>query len=122
MGTSRTPHFDSTNFPYYSSRMTYYLKTIDLGVWRVTHDRMKHLKNVKKPTRSDEKKIYLNTRAKDCLFAYFSLEIFNQVFTLTKAIEIWLKLHELYNRTSNLYEQKHCLTELSYDSFQMKEK
>jgi hypothetical protein len=32
--------------------------------------------------------------------------IFNQVFTLKTANEIWLKLHELHDGTSNVSEQK----------------
>ena len=73
--------------------MACYLETIDLGVWRVTRDEMKPLKNPEKPTASDEKEIYLNKRAKNCLFEYLSMEMFDQVFRLTKANEIWLKLH-----------------------------
>jgi hypothetical protein len=30
------------------------------------------------------------------------MEIFNQLFTLKTANEIWLKLHELYDGTSNV--------------------
>jgi hypothetical protein len=41
MDTHRPPHFDNTNFPYYSARMASYLEAVDrLGVWRVTHDGM----------------------------------------------------------------------------------
>jgi hypothetical protein len=82
MDTHRPPHFDGTNFPYYSARMACYLEAIDLGVWRVTRDRMKHLKNPKKPTTSEEKEIHLNARAKNCLYESLSMDIFNQVFTL----------------------------------------
>jgi hypothetical protein len=35
--------------------MTCYLEAVDLGVWRVTRDRMKPPKNPKKLTTSDEK-------------------------------------------------------------------
>jgi hypothetical protein len=41
MDTSRFPHFDDTDILYWSARMTCYLETINLGVWRVTHDRIK---------------------------------------------------------------------------------
>jgi hypothetical protein len=41
MDTHRPPHFDGTNFPYFSARMACYLEAVDLGVWRVTHDEMK---------------------------------------------------------------------------------
>jgi hypothetical protein len=55
MDTYRPPHFDGTNFPYYSARMACYLEAVDLGVWRVTRDRMKPPKNPDKPTTSEEK-------------------------------------------------------------------
>jgi hypothetical protein len=109
MDTRRPPHFDGTNFPYYSARMACYLEVVDLGVSRVTLDGIKPHKNPKKLTTSEEKVIYLNARAKICLYESLSMEIFNQVFTLKFANEIWLKLHELHDGTSNVREQKHCL-------------
>jgi hypothetical protein len=49
------------------------------------------------------------------------MEIFNQVFTLKTANEIWLKLYELHDDTSNVREQKHCIALNYYNSFTMKE-
>jgi hypothetical protein len=121
MDTHRTPHFTYTNFPYYSARMACYLEVVDLGVWRVTHDRMKPPKNHEKLTTSEEKEIHLNVRAKNCLYESLSMEIFNQVFTLKTANEIWLKLHVLHDSTSNVREQKHCLVLNDYNSFAMKD-
>jgi hypothetical protein len=121
MDTHRPPHFDGTNFPYYSARMACYLEVIDLGVWRVTHEGMKLPKNLEKPTTSEEKEIHLNARAKNCLYESLSMDIFNQVFTLKTANEIWLKLHELHDGTSNVREQKHCLVLNEYNSFAMKD-
>jgi hypothetical protein len=66
MDTHRPPHFDGTNFPYYSARMACYLEAVDLGVWRVTRDGMKPPRIPKKPTTSEEKEIHLNARAKNC--------------------------------------------------------
>ena len=34
-------------------------QAVDLGVWRVTCDRMKPIKNPEKPTKSDEKEMHL---------------------------------------------------------------
>jgi hypothetical protein len=62
----------------------------------------------------------LNARAKNCLYESRSTENFNQVFTLNTANEIWLKLHELHDDTSNVREQKHCLVLNDYNSFAMK--
>jgi hypothetical protein len=59
MDTHRPPHFDGTNFPYYSARMACYLAIVDLGVWRVIRDGMKPPKNPEKPTTSEEKEIHL---------------------------------------------------------------
>ena len=78
MDTSRTSHFDGTNFPYYKARMTCHLEAIDLGVWRVTHDG-KPIKNPDKPIKSEEKEIHFNARDKNCLFESFSMDVFNRV-------------------------------------------
>jgi hypothetical protein len=64
MDTHRPPHFDDTNFPYYSARMACYLEVVDLDVYRVTRDGMKLPKNPEKPTTSEEKEYHLNARAK----------------------------------------------------------
>jgi hypothetical protein len=121
MDTHRPPHFDDTNFLYYSVRMACYLEVVDLGVWRVTRDGRKPPKNLEKPFTSEEKEIHLNARAKNCLYESLSMEIFNHVFTLKIANEIWLKLHELHDDTSNVCEQKHCPVLNEYNSFAMKE-
>jgi hypothetical protein len=55
------------------------------------------------------------------LYESLSMDIFNQVFTLKTANEIWLKLHELHDGTFNVREQKHCLVLNEYNSFAMKE-
>jgi hypothetical protein len=121
MDTYRLPHFDGTNFPYYNARMACYLEAIDLGVWRVTRDGMKPPKNPEKPTTSEEKEIHLNARAINCLYESLSMDIFNQVFTLKAANEIWLKFHELHDGTSNVQELKHCVVLNEYNSFAMKD-
>ena len=67
---------------------------------------MKPIKNPNKPTKSEEKEIHFNARAKNCLFESFTTDVFNQVFTLNTAHEIWLKLQELHDGTTNVREQK----------------
>ena len=80
---------------------------------------MKPIKNLDNPTKSEEKEMHFNARAKNCLFESFSMDMFNQVFTLNTAYEIWLKLQELHDGTTNAREQKHCLAKQNYDSFTM---
>ena len=55
MDTSRPSYFDGTNFSYYKARMACHREVIDLGVWRVTRDMIKPIKNPDKPTKSEEK-------------------------------------------------------------------
>jgi hypothetical protein len=80
MDTHRPPHFDNTNFSYYSARVACYLKAVDLGVWRVTRDETKPPKNPEKLTMSDEKEIHLNVRAKNFLYEFIRMDIFNQIY------------------------------------------
>jgi hypothetical protein len=54
------------------------------------------------------------------LYESISLKIVNQIFTLKTANKIWLKLHELYDDTFNIREQKHYLALNEYNSFAMK--
>ena len=119
MDTFRPPHFDGTNFPYYKARMACHLEAVYLGVWRVTRDRMKPIKNPDKSIKSEEKEMHFNARAKNCLFESFSMDVFNQVFALNTAHEIWLKLQKLHDGTSNVREQKYCLAKQNYDFFIM---
>jgi hypothetical protein len=58
---------------------------------------MKPIKNPDKLTKNDENKFHFNARAKNCLFESFSMDVFNQVFTLNMAHEIWLKLQKLHD-------------------------
>ena len=72
--------------------------------------------------KSEEKEIHFNARAKNCLFEYFSMDVFNQVFTLNTTYKIWLKLQELHDGTSNVREQKYCIAKQNYGSFTMNNK
>jgi hypothetical protein len=82
---------------------------------------MKPPKNPEKLTTSEGKEIHLNARAKNCLYESLNMEFFNQVFTLKTDNEIWLKLHEIHDGTSNVREQKHCLVLNDYNYFAMKD-
>lgn len=101
--------------------MACYLEVVEFGVQRVTHNGLKPLKNPEKPMMSDEKENCLSSRAKNCLFESFSIDIFNQIFNLTKANKIWLKLHELQDNIRIVREQKLYLAKQCCDSFKMNE-
>jgi hypothetical protein len=56
-----------------------------------------------------KKKFTLMLELKIAYMDLLAWKFFNQIFTLNIANEIWLKLHELHEDTSNVCEQKHCL-------------
>jgi hypothetical protein len=47
--------------------------------------------------------------------------IYSIHFTLKIVDEIWLKLHELHDGTSNVHKQKHCLSLNDYNYFTVKD-
>jgi hypothetical protein len=101
--------------------MACYLEAIDLSVWRVICDGMKLSKNTEKLIVSEEKEIHFSTYAKNCLYKSLNIDIFNQLFTLKTINEIWLKLYEIHDNTSNILEQKTFLALNEYIYFKMKD-
>lgn len=86
----------------------------------ITKDGIKPL--IKKPTirlQYTKKKIHLNSKASNCIFQCTNTDVFKQVYTLTKANQILLKLKEIHDSFSNVGEQKHCLVKQTYDSLSM---
>ena len=59
MDTARPPQFDGINFLYYKARMACHLEAVDLGIWRVTRDGMKPIKNPENPRRVMKKNCIL---------------------------------------------------------------
>ena len=73
--TARPPYFDGTNISYYKVRMACHLEVVDLGVWRVTRNGIKPIKNLEKPTKSNKKEMHFNAKAKNCLFESLSMDV-----------------------------------------------
>jgi hypothetical protein len=80
-----------------------------------------HLRIPRSSPRVTKKKFIWMLEPQHFLYESLSMEIFNQVFTLKTANEIWLTMHELHDGTSNVCEQKYCVVLNVYNSFAMKE-
>jgi hypothetical protein len=115
----RPPHFDSTNYPYWHVRMSCFLEAKGLGVWRVVNEGMKPLTRPTKPTKADEKEMHLNVIARNSLLESLSNDVFNRVYNLKIAYEIWNTLEELHKGTKDVREQKHHLVKEAFNSFKM---
>jgi hypothetical protein len=85
MDTHMRPQFDDTKFPHYTAIMACYLEADDLCVWRITHDGMRHIKNLNMPSASDEIEIHLKTCAKNCLFNSLRTNVF-MIYLLSKML------------------------------------
>jgi hypothetical protein len=99
--------------------MSCYLEAKGLDVLRVTNVGMKPLKRPTNPTPSDEKELQFNAIAKNALYESFSIEVFNRVYSLPTAREIWLALQGLHEGTSDVREQKFNNVKQIYDAFTM---
>jgi hypothetical protein len=65
--------------------MACYLEAVDLGVWRITRDRMRHIKNSNMPSTSDEIEIHLNAHANIFLFNSHSTNVL-MIYLLSKVV------------------------------------
>jgi hypothetical protein len=119
MDTGRVPHFDGTNYPYWSVRMASYLEAVGLDVWRVTREGTNPPAKPDRLTKADEKEIHFNAIARNALLESLSMEVFNRVYSLSSAQEIWQALKDLHDGTSDIKEEKYSLVKSKFDSFKM---
>ncbi|CAN6325463.1 unnamed protein product [Urochloa humidicola] len=115
----KPPHFDGTNYPYWHIRMSCFLEAKGLGVWRVTEKGMKPLSRPDNPTKADENELHLNAIARNSILESLSMEVFNRVYGLKSAHEIWNTIKELHDGSSDIRDQKYSLLKKEFDDFKM---
>ncbi|CAN6324860.1 unnamed protein product [Urochloa humidicola] len=115
----KPPHFDGTNYPYWHIRMSCFLEAKGLGVWRVTEKGMKPLSRPDNPTKADENELHLNAIARNSILESLSMDVFNRVYGLKSAHEIWNTIKELHDGSSDIRDQKYSLLKKEFDDFKM---
>ncbi|XVF60828.1 hypothetical protein PTKIN_Ptkin08bG0079500 [Pterospermum kingtungense] len=100
--TNRPPLFDGTNYTYKSTRIGYYIRSIDLDLWDIMKrgpfvltkpvDGLQVPKIRKEFTTTDKAWVQLNDKPITILHCVLNIIEVNRIITCTTANQIWDKL------------------------------
>jgi hypothetical protein len=108
--TNRPPLFNSSNYSYWKTRMTTYIKGQDYLIWKIIvngpHVPTKIVEEQEIPKQetewdeNDVKLIELNYKAMNCLYCAFDSKEFDEISSCNSAKEIWERLEATYEEAS----------------------
>ncbi|RVW18796.1 hypothetical protein CK203_098353 [Vitis vinifera] len=127
----RAPFFTGTDYPYWKTRMTWYLQSIDLDVWDVIEydptfptklvDRVLVPKPKQELNELDRRNFQLNVKVVFTLQCVMDRNEYNRICQCKLAKEIWRLLKTTHEGTNQVKESKINLLVLNYEVFSMKE-
>ncbi|RVW70107.1 hypothetical protein CK203_062283 [Vitis vinifera] len=127
----RAPFFTGTDYPYWKTRMTWYLQSTDLDVWDVIEDgptfptKLVDGVLVPKPKQEwnelDRRNFQLNAKAVFTLQCAMDRNEYNRICQCKSAKEIWRLLEITHEGTNQVKESKINLLVHNYELFSMKE-
>jgi hypothetical protein len=94
----------------------------DMGgnIWRIVRDGFVLLKQ-DEPSTSDEQNILVNDQAMNVLYDALDFNEFNMIKTLAVAHEIWTRLMEIHEGTTNVKSVKLYIYKGKFEQFIIKE-
>jgi hypothetical protein len=108
--TNRPPLFNSSDYSYWKTRMTTYIKGQDYLIWKIIvngpHVPTKIVEEQEIPKQetewdeNDVKLIELNYKAMNCLYCAFDSKEFDKISSCNSAKEIWERLEAIYEEAS----------------------
>jgi hypothetical protein len=108
--TNRPPLFNSSDYSYWKTRMTTYIKGQDYLIWKIIvngpHVPIKIVEEQEIPKQetewdeNDVKLIELNYKAMNCLYCAFDSKEFDEISSCNSAKEIWERLEATYEEDS----------------------
>jgi hypothetical protein len=108
--TNRPPLFNSSDYSYWKTRMTTYIKGQDYLIWKIIVNGpyvptkiVEEQEIPKQETEWDEndvKLIELNYKAMNCLYCAFDSKEFDEISSCNSAKEIWERLEATYEEAS----------------------
>ncbi|MQL94935.1 hypothetical protein Taro_027599 [Colocasia esculenta] len=117
---NRPPLFDGEDYPYWKTRMEYFLQGHDYQIWSIVEEGDLFVTNEKAQwTDDDRKKISLNCKAKSILCCALSKKEFNRVSACKSSMEMWEKLRITYEGTDKVKETRIDILVTQYERFQM---
>nr|CAN81294.1 hypothetical protein VITISV_003263 [Vitis vinifera] len=127
----RAPFFMGTDYPYWKTRMTWYLQSTDLDVWDVIENdptfptKLVDEVLVPKPKQEwnelDRRNFQLNVKAIFTLQCAMDRNEYNRICQCKSAKEIWRLLEITHERTNQVKGSKINLLVHNYELFSMKE-
>jgi hypothetical protein len=114
--TNRPPLFNSSDYSYWKTRMTTFIKAQDYLIWKIIvngpHVPTKIVEEQEIPKQetewdeNDVKLIELNYKAMNCLYCAFDSKEFDEISSCNSAKEIWERLEATYEEASQVEESK----------------
>src|SRR5262249_4551809 len=120
--TTRPPLFDGSNYAYWKTRMTIFLKASGYFVWKVIEDGP-YVATTSESEWDDTviKKMSLDSIATNILYCALSPQEFNRVQLCKSAKEIWDKLQVTYEGTTQVKATKNSMLMHKYELSKMDE-
>ncbi|MQM08552.1 hypothetical protein Taro_041408 [Colocasia esculenta] len=117
---NRPPLFDGEDYPYWKTRMEYFLQWHDYQIWSIVEEGDLLVTNEKVQWIDDDrKKISLNCNAKSILCCALSKKEFNRISACKSSMEMWEKLRITYEGTDKVKETRIDILVTQYERFQM---
>ena len=123
--------FMGTNYPYWKTKMTWFLQSINLDLWDVIEDgsyipsKLENGVMVPKPKHEwdelDRKKVQLNAKAVFILYCAIDRNEFNCIWQCKSAKEIWRLLEITHEGTKQVKESRINILVHDYELFSIKD-
>ena len=94
--TKKPPQFDGTNYPYWKSKMTTHIKSINRKVWKVVETKIE-IGDPENPTTAEEVLLQNNDIALSAIHDAIDERTFEQIKNIEMAHEAWKKLEESFD-------------------------
>ena len=129
--TTRPPLFTGTDYPYWKTKMTWFIQSTNLDLWDVIEDgphipsklengvmvpKLKH-----EWDELDRKKVQLNVKAVFILHCAIDRNAFNRIWQCKLAKEIWKLLEVTYEGNDQVKESKINILMHDYELFSIKD-
>ena len=118
--TKKPPQFDGSNYPYWKTKMTTYIKSINRKVWKVVETKIE-IEDEEAPTAAEEMLLQNNDIALSAIYDALDERTFEQINNIKMAHEAWRKLEESFEGTQVVNGAKAYILKEKFASFKMKD-
>ncbi|KAL6321533.1 hypothetical protein AAG906_021728 [Vitis piasezkii] len=129
--TTRPPFFMGTDYPYWKTKMTWFLQSINIDLWDIIEDgphipsKLENGVMVPKPKHEwdelDRKKVQLNAKVIFILHCVIDRNEFNRIWQCKSAKEIWRLLENTYEGNNQVKESRINILVHDYELFSIKD-